>query len=110
MKLTCIMCPMGCALEVRKTKDGYSVTGNNCARGEAFGKEEMVAPKRILTALVHTNNGVAAVKTDRPIDKNKINAVMKELDKVFLKNAKVGQIVIENVCKTGANIVITKIN
>ncbi len=108
MNLTCIMCPMGCSLDVQKTSDGYKVTGNNCLRGEKFAKEEMTAPKRIVTALVHTDRGVTSVKTSKPIDKNKIFDVLNEIDKIHLKNAKIGQILIKNIQNTGADIVVTK--
>ena len=40
-KLTCIVCPMGCPLEV--TLEGgniLSVTGNTCPRGEKYAREE----------------------------------------------------------------------
>lgn len=108
MNLTCIMCPMGCSLEVTKTQDGYQVTGNNCIRGENFGKEEVTSPKRIVTALIHTSKGVTSVKTSAPIPKDKIFEVMNEIDKVYVKTAKIGDVVIKNVLNTGADIVVTK--
>lgn len=108
MNLTCIMCPMGCNLTVTKTKNGYSVSGNNCARGEQFGKEEVTSPKRVVTALVHTKKGVTSVKTSIPIDKKLVFKVLDEIDKVYLETAKIGDIVIKNVLNTGADIVVTK--
>ena len=39
--LTCIMCPMGCSIQISKGSKGeLVVTGNNCVRGEQFAKEE----------------------------------------------------------------------
>lgn len=108
MKLTCINCPMGCEITVHKTKDGYTFSGNNCARGEAFAKEEIIAPKRVVTALVHTDKGVTSVKTNKPIDKKLVFKVLGEIDKVHLKSAKIGQVVIKNVLNTGADVVVTK--
>lgn len=108
MNLTCIMCPMGCSLTVTKTKNGYEVSGNTCARGEAFGKEEITSPKRIVTSLIRTSKGVTSVKTSAPIPKKLIFNVMKEIDKVEVKNAKIGDIVIKNVLNTGADVVVTK--
>lgn len=108
MELTCIMCPMGCSLTVTKTKDGYEVSGNTCARGEAFGKEEVTSPKRIVTSLIRTQKGVTSVKTSKPIPKKLIFEVMKEIDKVQVKSAKIGDIVIKNVLNTGADVVVTK--
>lgn len=106
--LTCIMCPMGCSLKIEKTKNGLTVSGNNCIRGEQFAKEEITSPKRIVTSLIQTDKGVTSVKTSCPIPKNMIFDVMKEIGKVHVKSAKIGDIVIENVLNTEANIVVTK--
>ncbi len=108
MKLTCINCPMGCTITVTKTKEGYKFSGNNCARGEAFARDELTAPKRMVTALIHTDRGVTSVKTDKPIDKKLIFKLLAEIDKIHLKNAKMGQIVIKNALNTGVNVVVTK--
>ena len=72
MKLTCIMCPVGCSLEVTKTKDGIIVTGNGCIRGERYGKQEMVNPTRMVTTVAKTKNGYVSVKTSNPVDKNRV--------------------------------------
>ena len=58
--LTCIMCPLGCQLTVLKDGDNITVTGNNCKRGEVFGKEEVTCPMRIVTSSVKTEKGVRA--------------------------------------------------
>ncbi len=51
-ELTCISCPLGCELDVQKVDGKWRVKGNLCPRGEAFGIEEMTAPKRVLTTVV----------------------------------------------------------
>jgi CxxC motif-containing protein len=54
--LTCIVCPMGCSLAVEEgplEADGFpalAVTGNRCPRGAAYAREEIRAPRRIVTA------------------------------------------------------------
>ena len=105
--LTCIMCPLGCQLTVLKDGDDITVTGNNCKRGEIFGKEEVTCPMRIVTSSVKTEKGVRACKTSKPVPKSMIFEVMKEIEKLRLKNAKFGEVVIKNVLNTGADIVIT---
>lgn len=105
--LTCIMCPLGCQLIVLKDGDNITVTGNNCKRGEIFGKEEVTCPMRIVTSSVKTEKGVRACKTSKPVPKSMIFEVMKEIEKLRLKNAKFGEVVIKNVLNTGADIVIT---
>lgn len=106
-ELTCIMCPLGCQLTVTIDGDNITVTGNNCKRGEIFGKEEVTCPMRIVTSSVKTEKGVRACKTSKPVPKSMIFDVMKEIEKLRLKNAKFGEVVIKNVLNTGADIVIT---
>lgn len=105
--LTCIMCPLGCQLTVTIDGENITVTGNNCKRGEIFGKEEVTCPMRIVTSSVKTEKGVRACKTSKPVPKSMIFEVMKEIEKLRLKNAKFGEVVIKNVLNTGADIVIT---
>lgn len=52
-ELTCITCPMGCRLKVeRLAEGGIAVSGNRCPRGAAYAREELLAPKRTVTATV----------------------------------------------------------
>lgn len=106
-ELTCIMCPLGCQLTVTKDGDKIEVTGNNCQRGEIFGKEEVTRPMRIVTSSVKTDKGVRACKTTKAVPKSMIFDVMKEIEKLRFKNVKYGEVVLKNVLNTGADIVIT---
>lgn len=106
--LTCIMCPMGCSLTVLKNKNGeISVSGNTCARGEIFAKEEMTLPKRVVTTLVKTKNGVVSVKTTSAIPKQLVKDVVLEIDKLRPKKVKMHEVLIKNVLNTGADVVVT---
>ena len=66
-ELTCIGCPLGCAITV--TMDGSTVTavtGNTCPRGDAYARKEVTNPTRIVTSTVRVNGGIypmANVKT-----------------------------------------------
>ncbi len=57
--MNCIMCPMGCELTVT-VEDGAvtNVTGNTCPRGAKYAKDEVTAPKRMLTSTVAIEGGV----------------------------------------------------
>ena len=105
--MTCIMCPMGCSLSVEKEKGGLKVNGNTCIRGEQYAKEELTEPKRIVTALVKTKDGVLPVKTNKPVPKQLMFDVVKEINKLHISKGKIGDIIIKNVLNTGADIVIT---
>lgn len=110
-ELICIVCPKGCRLHVDEEHD-YSVTGNGCPRGAEYGKMELTNPTRVVTSTVRCTGGRfprCPVKTDGAIPKGKIFEVMEALNDVALTApVRTGQIVLENVCGTGANIVATR--
>lgn len=109
-EMTCINCPLGCQLTV--TIDGVSieVIGNTCPRGETYAKAEITNPTRIVTSTILVNNGKrVSCKTASPIPKAKIFEVMDAIKKVRC-NAPIdiGDVLIENVCDTGIDVVATK--
>lgn len=79
--LTCIGCPMGCALLVEMNgKEIISVTGNTCKKGAEYAVKEVTDPTRIVTTTVRVKNGnmpVVSVKTAQDIPKGKILTVWK---------------------------------
>jgi len=59
-ELVCITCPMGCHLKVDGVEGGsLNVTGNRCQRGAAYAREELLAPKRTVTATCRVKGAVA---------------------------------------------------
>ena len=108
MKLTCIMCPMGCEMDIVKKGNNYIVSNNQCKRGETYAIQEITHPERVVTAILKTrNSGVLSVKTSVPIPKEKVEDVMKEINKLQVVSAKIGDVVLENVLGTHADIVVT---
>ena len=109
-ELTCIVCPIGCQLCVT-LEDGFvtEVKGNTCPRGKQYATDECTNPVRTVTTTARTNNGgVIPVKTDRPIPKNLMFACMKEINNaVVTLPAHIGDVVIENLLNTGADVVVT---
>ncbi len=110
-EMICIVCPRGCHLKVDEA-NGYKVTGNFCARGETYGREELKNPIRTLTTTVRVASEThrrCPVKTDRPIPKGMVLDVARSLRGIVLKPpVRLGQVVAENVCGTGANVVATR--
>lgn len=111
IELICITCPKGCHLKVDETND-YKVTGNNCPRGEIYGKKELTNPTRVLTSTVKIESSLIRrlpVKTNTDIPKNNIMDVINELNNINLKTpVHIGDIIIENVLGLNANIVACK--
>lgn len=107
-ELVCIVCPKGCRLKV---DSALNVTGHSCPRGEAYAKEEVSNPIRVVTSTVRVEGGNhrrCPVKTNGKIPKALIFEVIKALDGVCLKSpVQIGQVVISNVCETGIDFVTT---
>lgn len=108
-ELICIECPVGCRIEV--DFDGAtvnSVKGNACPRGKAYAENEVVCPMRTVTSTVRTDTGtLVPVKTDRPVRKSEIFAVMKKINKILCKApVHIGDVIFENI-SDGANLVAT---
>lgn len=110
-ELICIVCPKGCHLKVDE-ENGYAVTGNSCPRGAEYGKVELINPTRVVTSTVAVEGGGhprCPVKTNRPIPKGKMMEAMATLDGLVLRApVALGQVVVHNVCGTGADFVATR--
>lgn len=108
-RLTCIVCPNGCELEVdEKTLE---VNGNKCPRGKQFAIDELTNPKRTICSSVKTlfeNTPVVPVRVNKDIPKDKIFDVMKEINKVVVdEKLGIGDVVIANVLNLEADVIIT---
>lgn len=112
-ELTCIGCPMGCALTVEL--DGgavVSVRGNTCPRGDAYARKEVTAPTRIVTTTVRVTDGALAAvscKTRGDIPKGKIFDIIRALKAVEVAAPVViGQVILPNAADTGVDVTATK--
>ena len=86
-EMTCINCPMGCQLTVTIDGNDIKVTGNTCPRGEAYAKDEVTHPTRIVTSSIPVSNGErVSCKTKMPIPKEKIFDIMKVIKKTKVNN------------------------
>lgn len=57
-ELICITCPMGCHLSIDRESGGnLAVTGNRCPRGVKYAFEELLAPKRMVSATASVAGG-----------------------------------------------------
>lgn len=99
LKLTCIVCPVGCSLAVEETHnaDGlsaFTIAGNRCSRGAVYAQEEIRAPKRVVTATCAITGGASngggvagsagrsgrlSVKTSAPCPKEKIPELLADI-------------------------------
>ncbi len=109
-ELVCIVCPRGCRLTVDESS--LTVSGNSCPKGEEYGKNEILSPMRTVTSSVAIVGGInprLAVRTDKTVPKDKIFEIMKVIHSHTVKSpVKRGDVLIENICGTGASLIASR--
>ena len=83
-RLVCIVCPIGCEMEVTMDGDIVMVKDNQCERGVDYARAEMVDPRRTLATTVLVLGGarpLASVRVDN-VPKDSMMEAMDEIRKV----------------------------
>ena len=108
-RMTCIICPMGCALEVSGSADGVTVTGNNCRRGVEYAIKELSFPSRTLTCTVSVMKGrrpLVSAKTNGEIPKDMLLPGMEFVRRLSVEApVKAGQILVRDFLSTGSDLI-----
>ncbi len=113
-ELICISCPQGCRLAVDfdEISGNCIVSGNSCPRGAVYAKQELTDPRRVVTAVMKTDdpeNPLIPVRTDKPYPRAEIPALLNRLYQMSVKTpVKCGESVWENIDGTGINIIATE--
>jgi len=110
-EIVCIVCPNGCRIRCEQSGEAIACSGQKCKRGVDYATSELTHPMRSLTTSVKTvfpDSPVVSVRTDGEIEKNMLLAVSMALRDVLVQSrVKVGDIIAENICDTGVNIICT---
>ncbi len=111
--IVCIMCPLGCEVEVVIEEGGISeIKGYACENGREYAEQELSTPKRTVMSVVKCIGGdfpTVSVKTSEPVSKEQIKDVMKALSQKEVEApVRVGDRLIENVCGLPVDIVATR--
>ena len=109
--LTCIICPIGCQLEIELENDKVTnITGNTCKRGAEYAVNECTDPRRVITTTVKTVDGrIIPVKTHKPIPKDMVFECMKAISRIHPQTNNgfsVGDVIESNILNTGADVVV----
>jgi CxxC motif-containing protein len=112
-RLTCVLCPIGCELEVeRAAGDGLGVRGNQCDKGLDFASEEILHPKRNLATSVPlkgTTSRMVSVRLSAPVPRDMIFPILDEISKLRPEPpVRRGHVLIPNVLGTGADVIATR--
>ena len=109
-KITCILCPRGCAMTVTGELGNLQVSGNTCPKGLEYAINECTNPVRTVTSTVRVSNRkdtMASVKTASPVPKDKMMEVMAALRSITVSApVKIGDVVLSDIF--GTNVIITK--
>jgi CxxC motif-containing protein len=112
-ELVCIACPVGCRLQVRQEPGGeIRVQGNQCEKGDTYGREELLAPRRVVTATVRLAGAALRrlpVKTRRPLPREHIGALLAEASRLEVRAPVArGQVLLADFLGTGVDLVATR--
>lgn len=111
--LTCITCPLGCALTVRMEGEKIlDISGNSCKRGADYAKRELLNPSRTVTTTASITGGTVRrlpVKTAHEIPKDKIMECMKCIKEISVSApVHIGDVLIADAAGTGVAVVAAK--
>ena len=112
-EFTCIMCPLGCSLEVTEENGQVlEVKGNTCPTGREYAVQEVTAPMRNIASSIRIEGGelpLASVRLSAPIPKKDIFRAMEEIRRVSRKApVHIGDVVISHLLGTDADVIVTK--
>ena len=112
-EITCIRCPLGCAITVDVAPSGTAVyrEGASCARGREYAVAEVTAPVRSVATTVNVLGcgEPLSVKTADPIPKPLVAAAVRAMKAAHVElPVRVGNVVLPDICGTGIPAVATK--
>ena len=112
--MTCIICPMGCSMEVtieeeNGAKKVVSVAGNGCPRGPVYAGKEIQNPARTLTTTIAVTGGNLKLVPVKTLGEVPVRMLMPCME--VIKRAKceapveTGQIIVRDILGTGVDVV-----
>ncbi|MCK5153067.1 MAG: DUF1667 domain-containing protein [Spirochaetales bacterium] len=111
--MICISCPMGCRISAQWEVDSdIIVTGNKCERGVIYGQEEILSPRRVVTATIAIHSswlGRMPVMTSGTLPKGLIDPLLNKIYEMHLDIPIVrDDIIIQNIENTGIDLIATR--
>lgn len=116
-ELICITCPLGCHLSIdRGPNSTLAVSGNRCPRGVKYAEEELLAPKRVVSATARivgpeTAGSIARlpVRTTGPYPKEGVSEALKAIYALSVElPVHRGQVLIKDLGGYGVDVIATR--
>ena len=113
VQVTCICCPLGCAISVEIAADGSAAyrEGASCARGREYAVAEATAPVRSVATIVNVPGcgEPLSVKTSESIPKGLVSDAVRTIKAVRVElPVRTGDVILPDVCGTGVPAIATK--
>lgn len=111
MEMVCIRCPRGCALTAQLRDGAPLVSGNRCPLGAEYAAGELIAPKRLFagTVPVSGRRERLSVAVSRPVALERMMDIMAVVHQTRAAPPVTrGQVLINDVCGSGADLIATK--
>lgn len=113
VQVTCICCPLGCAISVEIAADGSAAyrEGASCARGREYAVAEATAPVRSVATIVNVPGcgEPLSVRTAEPIPKGLVPDAVRAVKAVRVElPVRAGDVILPDVCGTGVPAIATK--
>ena len=112
IKILCITCPKGCALEV--THEGSTIMSvkPGCKRGHEYVQREMTDPRRMVASTVrvrHAAHPLLPVFTSAPFPKGRIRDLQAALRELEVRApVQMGAVVLPDALGTGIDIIASR--
>jgi CxxC motif-containing protein len=112
-RLICVLCPVGCELDVaRDASGGLEVRGNQCEKGIPFAEEEVLHPRRNLATSVPikgTATKMVSVRLSAAVPREMLFPILAEIAKLRpVAPVRRGQVLIASVLGTGVDVIATR--
>ena len=114
VKLVCIMCPMGCPLQLEhEGSELREVTGHDCNRGAKYARQEFTDPRRGLSttvAIAGARWDRLPVKASRPVRKEQVREAARRIHALRVQApVRCGQVLLKDLLgEAGLDVIATR--
>ncbi|MDD8026911.1 MAG: DUF1667 domain-containing protein [Acidobacteriota bacterium] len=111
-RMTCLLCPAGCELEVEEEGGGLRVRGHECEKGREFAESEIRNPLRNLAASVPVRGTalrMVSVRLSGPVPRDRVFPILEAIAGLRPEApVRRGQVLIADVLGTGVDVIATR--
>lgn len=111
-RMTCLLCPAGCEMDVIEEEGRLRVEGHECDKGAAFAESEIRHPMRNLATSVPlqgTEAGMVSVRLSGPVPRDRIFPILEAIAGLRPDPpVRRGQVLISDVLGTGVDVIATR--